>query len=324
MSKNFVDYYSVLDVGQQATKKQIKTTFYKRNRRFEGNKNSKEWRTIYKAFTVLSNDEKRVIYDRSYHDNKNKKQNMVVVIPDQRRKKFNRNRQLKDTHRPMDRSSYNNSDNFYINQYGEVINNELMYDELGLGSMAFWGWDGYDPDFDDDLKNKQPRGKKSNIWKYFRNLGLICVEFAGGYCLTFALENDSATVWTVFGRCLCGVGIIFICWGCVKVIYTIGKWIVLRLYDLGALICKTLYFITETALVLNFYCVAIVIIAPFVVMYTIYWSALKIYYLGALICKKLLYMPDKKVSTYYPPLVKGSLIILSMGCVGWGLSKLFR
>lgn len=319
MGKNFVDYYSVLDVGQQATKKQIKTTFYKLYRRFEGNKNSKEWRTIYTAFTVLSNDEKRVIYDRSYQDNKNKQQNMVVVIPDQRskKKKRNRNRQLEDTYRPIYHSSYNNSENFYINQYGEVIYNELIYDQLG--------WNGYDPYFDDDRKNKRPRGKKSNVWKCFRNLGLICV---GGDCLTFALENNSATVWTVIGRCLCGVGIIYICWGCSKVIYPIGKWIVVRLYDLGALICKTLWFITASSSVLFLCCGAIVIMCPCVVMYTIYWSALKIYYLGALICKKLrkklLYMPDKKGSTYFPKLVKGSLIILSLGCVGWGFMKLFR
>lgn len=360
MDKNFVDYYSILHVGQKATKKTIKTAFYKLNRTFKGKKNSTEWRTIYKAFTVLSNDEERAIYDRSYNDNKTKKQNMIVVKPD-------RYHQLEDISRLMHQSSYNNSENFYFNQYGEVVSNELFYGELGWHSIGWndgygirnrqlndhstynslrndlinqyenvlsneliydeleWrsiDWnDGYDPDFDYYHKNKRQRGEKSNNWKYFRNFGLICV---GADCLTFALRNDSATVWTVIGRCMCGVSIIYISWGCGKVIYTICKWILVRLYDLCALIYKTLWFITTTSLKLCLYCVAIVLISPCLVIYTIYRSVLKIYNLGALIVKKLLYMPDKKDSTYFPPLVKGSLILLSLGSVVWGLTKLFR
>lgn len=356
MDKNFVDYYSILHVGQKATKKTIKQAFYKRNKTYKGKRNSTEWRTIFKAFTVLSNDEERAIYDRSYNGNKTKKQNMIVVKPD-------RNRQLEDISRIVHQSSYNNSENFYINRYGEVVSNELFYDEFdewndGYGirnrqlndhrtynslksdyinqygnvisnELVFdeLGWrsidwnDGYDPDFDYYHKNKRPRGEKSNIWKYFRNFGLICV---GADCLTFALRNDSATVWSVIGRCMCGVSIIYISWGCGKVINTICKWIFVGLYDLSALIYKTLWFITTTSLKLCLYCVAIVLMGPCLVIYTIYWSVLKICSLGALIRKKLLYMPDKKNSTYFPPLVKGSLILLSLGSVVWGVRKLFQ
>lgn len=193
--------------------------------------------------------------------------------------------------------------------YNDPDNNQL-YDNID--------YDDYDVDWHHYIYNSPHNNhgnhspeEKSSIWKYFRNFGLICVGFDCFYCVK---ENDSATIWTIACRCLSGIAIIYICWGCGTVIYTIIKWSAVKLYKLCAFICSWL-----SRVVIFF----IYIGCAVAICTVIKWSVFQLYNSITFICKALVNTPVKMVSSW-PPLVKGTIILFSIGCVGWGFQKIFR
>lgn len=284
MANPFVDYYSILHVAPDATKKQIKNAFFKLKKRFQKNTSSKEWRDIYIARSVLSDDHKRAIYDKSYQEHKKKQNipiipvhnNTIPVIPKKiRNRKRKRNKwnlgnqyQLAESYQPMHHSRFNN--------------------------------------YNDPEKN-------SNFWKYFRNFGLICV---GCDCLYYVKENDSATIWTIAFRCLSGVAIVYICWGCGTVIYTTIKWTAVKLYKLCAFIC-----IWSGEQLLVFLTCAGCVIVIFEITKCI---SVKLYNCVTYMSKEMVDIAVKILPSPWPPLVKGSIILFSIGCVGWGVHKFVR
>lgn len=316
MANPFVDYYSILHVAPDATKKQIKNAFFKLKKRFQKNTSSKEWRDIYIARSVLSDDHKRAIYDKSYQEHKKKQNipiipvhnNTIPVIPKKtRNRKRKRNKwnlgnqyQLAESYQSMHHSRFNN----YNDPYS--LYNDIYYDDLFN--------DIYYDDFGEDChhNNCSPE-KKSNFWKYFRNFGLICV---GCDCLYYVKENDSATIWTIAFRCLSGVAIVYICWGCGTVIYTTIKWTAVKLYKLCAFICiwwgeQLLVFLT---------CAGCVI----VIFEITKCISVKLYNCVTYMSNEMVDIAVKILPSPWPPLVKGSIILFSIGCVGWGVHKFFR